>query len=78
MTLRFREPHRGEIIVFHPPSCAADGDCRTASATPRSFQAHRHLEQTYIKRVIGLPGETLFSRAGHVWVIPAGGGPPRS
>jgi signal peptidase I len=74
VTLRFRDPHRGEIVVFHPPACPAalseDSVCDTPLVSKRTGTS----DQTYIKRVIGLPGETLFSKAGHVWVIPPGGG----
>jgi len=38
LTYRFREPARGEIIVFHPPKAE---------------------DNYYIKRIIGLPGETI-------------------
>jgi len=60
----FKAPHRGDIIVFHPPSelsCAvlvgADEPC------PR---AHTHQSSTYfVKRLIGLPGDRLSIREGH-------------
>ncbi len=48
LTFRFREPERGEIVVFHPPG-ANDS-------------------QYYIKRVIGLPGETIEVKDGKVIV----------
>lgn len=44
---RFREPQRGEIIVFDP---------RIASANK------------FIKRVIGLPGETVEIQGGYVYI----------
>jgi signal peptidase I len=49
----FRNPKRGEIIVFHTPplakqKCGAGG--------------------TFVKRVIGLPGEVWEERAGHVYL----------
>jgi signal peptidase I len=51
--LHFRDPHRGEIVVFTPPpqveqACGAGG--------------------TYVKRLIGLPGERLAQRNGIVFV----------
>lgn len=48
ITYRFRDPVRGEIVVFRPPN---------------------HEEQYYIKRIIGLPGETVEVRNGKVTLI---------
>jgi len=48
LTYRFREPVRGEIVVFRPPN---------------------HEDQYYIKRVIGLPGETVEVRSGKVTIF---------
>lgn len=45
LTYRFRDPLRGETVVFHPPGNEG---------------------QYYIKRVIGLPGETVEIRDGHI------------
>jgi signal peptidase I len=50
---RFREPERGEIVVFQTPPeaverCGAGG--------------------TFVKRLIGLPGETVTERGGLVYV----------
>jgi signal peptidase I len=42
--LDFRSPSRGDIVVFHTPKTAAN-DCGEGG--------------TFVKRVIGLPGETL-------------------
>ncbi len=50
VTYRFREPERGEIVVFHPPGNEG---------------------QYYIKRVIGLPGEKVEVRDGHVTIYNA-------
>lgn len=47
ISFRFREPQRGEVIVFSPP----------------------HNNSTrYIKRIIGLPGETIQIQAGQVMI----------
>ncbi|MEK7132158.1 MAG: signal peptidase I [Patescibacteria group bacterium] len=48
LSYRFREPERGEIVVFHPPSNQA--------------------KQFYIKRVIGLPGETVEVKDGKITI----------
>jgi signal peptidase I len=44
---RFREPHRGEVIVFHPPNDPS---------------------QNYIKRIIGLPGDTVEIKEEDVYI----------
>ena len=49
---RFRDPHRGEIAVFRAPAAAAR--CGASGI--------------FIKRVIGLPGETVAERDGIVFV----------
>lgn len=51
---RFRNPRRGEIAVFHAPAAAAS--CGESGSL------------TFIKRVIGLPGETVSERNGIVFV----------
>jgi signal peptidase I len=51
---RFRDPRRGEIAVFHAPTAAAS--CGESGSL------------TFIKRVIGLPGETVSERNGIVFV----------
>jgi signal peptidase I len=51
---RFRDPHRGEIAVFHAPEAAAT--CGEGGTL------------TFVKRVIGLPGETVSERDGRVLV----------
>lgn len=43
----FREPQRGDIVVFRPPT---------------------DLSKYYVKRVIGLPGETVVVRDGNVYI----------
>ena len=39
----FRQPNRGDIIVFHPPAAAGE----------------QFAKEAFIKRVVGLPGETI-------------------
>jgi signal peptidase I len=50
---RFRDPERGEIAVFHAPPAAA----RLCSGGG-----------TFVKRVIGLPGEVVGERHGYVTI----------
>lgn len=49
LAYRFSSPKRGQIVVFHAPQ-AADNDCGEGG--------------TFVKRLIGLPGETVSERAG--------------
>jgi signal peptidase I len=51
--LRFRSPHRGQIVVFNTPPLAAVR-CGMGGA--------------YVKRVIGLPGDLVEERGGYVYV----------
>ena len=47
VSYRFREPKRGEVVIFHPPNAPSD---------------------SYIKRIIGLPGETVEIKNGQVYI----------
>src|SRR4051812_15483702 len=73
ISLRFTDPHRGQIVVFHPPECVAafneEGVCTTTAFGRRTGYS----DTTFIKRVIGVPGDTVTTRDGHVWVKPKGG-----
>jgi signal peptidase I len=50
---RFRSPHRGEIVVFNTPKAAKE-DCGEGG--------------TFVKRLIGLPGESWSERDGFVYI----------
>ena len=51
---RFRDPHRGEIVVFNTPK-AALRECGSGG--------------TFVKRLIGLPGEVVHEdEKGFIWV----------
>jgi signal peptidase I len=50
---RFRDPHRGEIAVFHAPAKAKQL-CTEGG--------------TYLKRVIGIPGDRITERNGFIYV----------
>jgi signal peptidase I len=50
---RFRDPKRGEIVVFDAPAATAQA-CNESG--------------TFVKRIIGLPGEAVSERNGFVYV----------
>ena len=50
----FRSPHRGEIIVFNTPKAAAQAACNASG--------------TFVKRLIGLPGDTVKERDGQIFI----------
>ena len=58
---RFHDPRRGDIIVFHPPG-RGDEAIRNANTEASVY---------YIKRIVGLPGETIMGRDGHVEICTA-------
>lgn len=73
-------PHIGSIIVFHPPSgadatvspaCGNSGQGFNTEGSPDAQPCDRSLpgksSETFIKRVVGLPGDTLSIRGGHVF-----------
>jgi signal peptidase I len=50
----FRSPHRGEIIVFKTPTKAAQQACNASG--------------TFVKRLIGLGGETVREKNGFIYI----------
>ena len=75
LALDFSSPHIGDIVVFHPPAnfnegCADpnQGENQAGVDAPSACQVpwSRPSSQTFIKRVVGLPGDHLSIRDGHV------------
>jgi signal peptidase I len=75
LALDFSSPRVGDIIVFHPPKnysegCAdrAEGENQAGQDAPSACQVAwgQPSSQTFIKRVVGLPGDRLSIRNGHV------------
>lgn len=56
ITYHFRDPHRGEIIVFKTPK-AARQECSGTSDSG-----------VFVKRLVGLPGETISEKRGYIYV----------
>ena len=72
----FGSPHVGNIIVFHPPltfeaGCADPGQGQMAdgqyAAAACDVASSRPSGQTFVKRVVGLPGDHLRIVGGHVY-----------
>lgn len=80
MTYRFRDPERGDVVVFHPTDCAVKGQLsfnrNAVSALENSDdpvaervrQIERARRDAFIKRIVGLPGETVEVRDTHVYI----------
>jgi signal peptidase I len=71
------DPKLGDVTVFTPPSGADDGECgndgqgpfyngspqaRQSCAKPTGHKA----DTTFVKRVVGMPGDTIAVANGHV------------
>ena len=72
----FTVPHIGDIVVFHPPAAYAAGCADPAQGETAQGQyesqacdvaASRRSTQTFVKRVVGLPGDRLRIVDGHVY-----------
>jgi signal peptidase I len=85
-------PSLYDIVVFHPPRGADPavpvcGNPQQGANRPQACDQPTQAQsnQTFIKRVVGLPGDTLSIRNGHVYrngvkepdsyIEPCGGGP---
>ncbi len=71
----FISPKVGQIIVFHPPSnyqagCVdpnqGENQAGEDAAQPCGVPWSQESSQTFIKRVVGLPGDHISIRNGHV------------
>jgi signal peptidase I len=69
------DPGVGDIVVFHPPAGAnneagpqcGDPDQGPGNAQPCDTPTRQASSQTFVKRVVGLPGDTLRIRNGYVY-----------
>ncbi|MGO9961058.1 MAG: signal peptidase I [Solirubrobacteraceae bacterium] len=72
--MHFSSPRIGDIMVFHPPAIETCADPREGayasgetSSTACDVVQSKESTQTYVKRVVGLPGDKLSIRDGHVY-----------
>jgi signal peptidase I len=70
---RFGDPSVGDVVVFHPPAgadsqppvCGAP-DGGLSSTSPCSEPTPQRSGQTFVKRVVGVGGDRISVRGGHV------------
>ena len=68
---RLHDPRRGDIIVFPSPAVPAEQEGlveRLVHDVLESVALRDPGERELIKRIIGLPGETIEGRGGHVMI----------
>lgn len=71
--MHFKEPHVGEIVVFHPPKDAEQQVCGPAAhvVTPGgaacSAPESESSSVNFIKRIVAGPGDTLYIKEGHAY-----------
>lgn len=74
LSYRLHAPRRGDIVVFDcpPQQCEPGGDGGGPGGLLRSFAEGLGVVQPstkeFIKRVVGLPGETVEARNGEVYI----------
>jgi signal peptidase I len=81
VTYRFSEPKRGDVVVFYPPVNQVTEQkgflCRAKKVGYALFgkdiQDICMVRAFYVKRVIGIPGDTVEVRNGKVFVTPIDG-----
>ncbi len=78
MGMHFGDPSVGEIMVFHPPENAEEGNCgpESRTATPGGAACDepdsKPAGATFIKRVVAGPGDEIYISEGHVFRRAAG------
>lgn len=70
VSLRFSDPHRGDIVVFKPPVGADSNRCGVGHPQdqPCPEPTEGESDMNFIKRVIAEPGDTVSIREGRAFV----------
>jgi signal peptidase I len=67
---RFTSPDVGDVVVFHPPAGAEEGNVCGSGQPPPGQPCDRPTDEradvNFIKRVVAGPGDRLLIRDGHV------------
>jgi len=66
-------PALGDVVVFHPPTGADQEICGNPAqgaghSAPCDQETPAESSETFVKRVVGLPGDHLRITSGHVWL----------
>lgn len=75
LVYKFRDPRRGEVVVFvaEPDTTKRSGIQRFFKGLTEGLGARTPPERDFIKRVVGLPGETVSMKDGIVTIKKADG-----
>jgi signal peptidase I len=71
LSYQLHDPRRGDVVVFDSPTAPADDAAFPVKVFREALEAvgiRKPGEEELIKRVIGLPGETLTCREGRVFI----------
>ena len=72
LAYRLQSPKRGDVVVFHPPLPVPEDHATLPLRVLHDILAAIGIRQpgddTFIKRVVGLPGETVEGREGRVFI----------
>jgi signal peptidase I len=70
VSFKFSDPHRGDIVVFHPPKGADLHTCgvKAPDNQPCPKESPEKSDTNYIKRVVGEPGDRVSVKDGRVYI----------